>query len=281
MEECMSHEEAVRNFYDSAAHCYESIMGHTWHHGDPSAEAKGLSVLESCQLLEQEIVKLAQLAPGKRALDFGSGVGGPTTYMAKVSGAAFVGVSNNALLTERASALAAKLAVPEASFLTIADEDYKQFPQFAEASLDAVTFYESVCHLPDKAAFFKAAFRLLKPGGRLVGIDWLQRPFGENVTEEQIMKYMAPVNDLICIPWHGTVESYKALIEQAGFTVTIAPDMFQGQECWGSTPDAERPQWQGYEGPDEERFRKGKEALDAARGAGVFTVGMFAATKPA
>ncbi|MEI9942050.1 MAG: methyltransferase domain-containing protein [Pseudomonadota bacterium] len=276
----MSHEEAVRTFYDSAAHCYESIMGHTWHHGDPSAEAKGLSVLESCQLLEQEIVKLAQLTPGKRALDFGSGVGGPTTYMAKVSGAAFTGVSNNALLTQRASALASELAVPQATFLTIADEDYKQFPQFPEASLDAVTFYESVCHLPDKAAFFKAAYRILKPGGRLVGIDWLQRPFGENVSEAQIMKFMTPVNELICIPWHGTVESYEALIEQAGFTVTISRDMFEGQECWGSTPDTERPQWLGYEGPDEERFRKGKEALDAARGAGVFTVGMFAATKP-
>ena len=276
----MSHEEAVRAFYDSAAHCYESIMGHTWHHGDPSAEAEGRSALECCQLLEGEVVKLAQLGPGKRALDFGSGVGGPTTFMAQVSGAAIVGVSNNALLSQRASALAEKLSVPQATFLTIEDEDYKQFPQFPEASLDAVTFYESVCHLPDKASFFKAAYRILKPGGRLVGIDWLQRPFGTNVTEEQIMRFMQPVNDLICIPWHGTLESYKALIEQAGFTVEIARDMFEGKECWGSTPDSERSQWLGYEGPDEARFRKGKEALDAARGAGVFTVGMFAATKP-
>jgi tocopherol O-methyltransferase len=254
-------------------------MGHTWHHGDPAAEAKGQSVLESCQLLEEEVVKLAHLAPGKRALDFGSGVGGPTTYMAKVSGASFVGVSNNALLTQKATGLAEQLGVPNASFLTIEDEDYKQFPQFPEGSLDAVTFYESVCHLPDKAAFFKAAYRVLKPGGRLVGIDWLQRPYGDNVTEAQIMKFMGPVNDLICIPWHGTVESYKSMIEDAGFTVSVSRDMFEGRECWGSTPDTERPQWLGYEGPDEERFRKGKEALDAARGAGVFTVGMFVATK--
>ncbi len=277
----MSHEEAVRTFYDSAADCYQSIMGDTWHHGDPQAEAKGMSVLESAQQLERQVVELAQLASGSRALDFGSGVGGPTVYMAKVSGASFVGVSNNASLTERASSLAKQLAVSNATFLTIADEDYKQFPQFPEASLDAVTFYESVCHLPDKAAFFKAAYRVLKPGGRLVGIDWLQRPFGDNTTEEQIMKFMGPVNDLICIPWHGTLEQYRTLIEQAGFTVTAARDLFEGQECWGSTPDTERSQWLDYEGPDRERFRKGKEALDAARGAGVFTVGLFAATKPA
>lgn len=276
----MSHEEQVRTFYDSAGRCYESIMGNTWHHGDPAAEAKGLSVLEACQLLEAEVVRLSALKPGGRALDFGSGVGGPTVYMAKISSASFVGLSNNELLSQRARSLAAELGVPAVSFLTIGDEDYKTLLPFADASFDAVTFYESVCHLPDKAAFFQSAYRILKPGARLVGIDWLQRPFREHQTEAQIMEFMRPVNDLICIPWHGTLESYKAMIEDAGFTVTLARDMFEGRECWGSTPKEERPQWLAYEGPDGERFRKGKAALDAARGAGVFTVGMFAATKP-
>jgi len=277
----MSHEEQVRTFYDSAAHCYQSIMGYTWHHGDPAAEAKGLSVLEACQLLEQEVVQLSGLTAGGRALDFGSGVGGPTCYMAKLSSAAFVGVSNNELLSQKARARAAELGLASVSFLTIGDEDYKTFLPFPDASFDAVTFYESVCHLPEKAAFFKAAYRILKPGGRLVGIDWLQRPFGGNQTEEQIMKFMQPVNDYICIPWHGTLEQYQRMMQEAGFNVTIARDMFAGQECWGSTPKEERPQWLDYSGPEGELFRKGKVALDAARAAGVFTVGMFAATKPA
>jgi tocopherol O-methyltransferase len=123
-------------------------------------------------------------------------------------------------------------------------------------------------------------FRILKPGHRLVGIDWLQRAFGENQTEERIMKFMGPVNDLICIPWHGTVAGYKQMIEEAGFQVLVAKDLFEGVKCWGSTPTQERPQWLSYEGPAAERFRQGKVALDAAREAGVFTVGMFAAVKP-
>lgn len=276
----MSHEENVRDFYDSAGHCYQSIMGYTWHHGDPDAEAKGLTVLEACQLLEREVVQLAALKPGDRALDFGSGVGGPTLYMAEISGASFVGLSNNELLSQRARARAAELRIAHASFFTIGDEDYKTLQPFADCSFDAVTFYESVCHLPDKAAFFRAAYRVLKPGGKLVGIDWLQRPFGEYRTQEQIMKFMRPVNELICIPWHGTLQEYKTMIEEVGFSTSIVKDMFAGRECWGSTPNDERPQWLGYEGPDGERFRKGKVALDAARGAGVFTVGMFVASKP-
>jgi tocopherol O-methyltransferase len=277
----MSHEQKVREFYDSAVHCYQSIMGHTWHHADPESEAKGLSLLEAAQVLEAKIVDETRLKPGGRALDFGSGVGGPTVFMAKISSAIFVGLSNNEGLSQRARELAVKLEVADkVNFLTIGDDDYKSLLAFADNSFDAVTFYESVCHLPDKAAFFRAAYRVLKPGGRLVGIDWLQRPFGDNQTEEQIMKFMQPVNEYICIPWHGTLESYQEMIGQAGFQVNSANDLFKGVKCWGSTPKEEAPQWLEYEGPEGQLFRKGKAALDGARDAGVFTVGMFVATKP-
>jgi tocopherol O-methyltransferase len=277
----MNHETKVREFYDSASHCYESIMGDTWHHADPEAEARGLSIIEASQLLEQQLVTESKLRPGGRALDFGSGVGGPTLYMAKVSSARFVGIANNESLNQNARARAQALGLDDTvKFITIGDTDYKNMP-FADGSFDALFFYESVCHLPDKAAFFREAFRMLKPGCRLAGIDWLQRPFGENQTEEQIMKFMGPVNEYICIPWHGTLESYKGMITDAGFKVQIARDMFEAKKCWGSTPPEQRSQWLEYDGPSRELFRKGKEALDAARGAGVFTVGMFVATKPA
>ena len=277
----MGHESKVRDYYDDAVHCYESIMGHTWHHGDPDAEARGASCLEAAQVLEDKVVAAAGLRPNEHAIDFGSGVGGPTLYMTKVSGAFFVGLSNNEELNQRARKRAESQGLADrAMFLTTGDNDYKTLLAFADASMDAVIFYESVCHLPDKAAFFKAAYRVLKPGRKLVGVDWLQRPFGENQTNEQIMKFMQPVNEAICIPWHGTLGSYRDMMTDAGFKVEMARDLFEGVKCWGSTPDAERPQWLNYEGPDAERFRQGKVALDAARDAGVFTVGMLVAVKP-
>lgn len=275
----MTHERAVREFYDSAVHCYQSIMGDTWHHGDPEAEARGASVLEAAQALEDKVLAEAQLAPGALAIDFGSGVGGPTVYMAQRSGATFVGLSNNEGLSQRARALAEAAGIADrAMFVTTGDDDYRRLLGFR--GVDAVIFYESVVHLPDKAAFFRAAHRVLAPGGRLVGVDWLQRPFGAHTTDEQILGFMQPVNELICIPHHGTLTSYREMIEAAGFRVTLARDLFEGVKCWGSTPDAERPQWLGYDGPAGERFRRGKVALDAARDAGVFTVGMFVAVKP-
>src|SRR5687768_3435310 len=98
----MAHESKVREFYDSATHCYETIMGDTWHHADPEAEAAGMSVLEACQVLEQKMVSLSELKPGERAVDFGTGVGGPTIYMAKISSASFVGIANNELCNQKA-----------------------------------------------------------------------------------------------------------------------------------------------------------------------------------
>jgi len=276
----MQHETKVREFYDSATHCYETIMGDTWHHADPEAEARGLSILEASQLLERTLVDESKLGANGRALDFGTGVGGPTVYMAKVSGARFVGITNNELCNQKARVRAAEAGLSgRVTFVTVGDTDYKNLP-FADASFDAVFFYESVCHLPDKQAFFDEAFRMLKPGARIAGIDWLQRPFGAHVTEEQILAFMGPVNEAICIPWHGTLEGYRSMLASAGFEVSVARDMFEGRQCWGSTPPEQRSEWLEYDGPNRETFRKGKQALDAARAAGVFTVGMFVALKP-
>jgi len=276
----MGHESKVREYYDDAVHCYEGIMGHTWHHGDPEAEARGASVLEAAQALEDKVVAASGLRPNDRAIDFGSGVGGPTLYMTKASSAFFIGLTNNEGLNQRARKRAEMEGLADRTmFITTGDNDYKTMLVFADGSIDAVIFYESVCHLPDKAAFFKSAYRVLKPGGKLVGVDWLQRPFGDNQTPEQIMKFMQPVNEAICIPWHGTLASYRDMMVDAGFKMEMSRDLFEGVKCWGSTPDEERPQWLNYDGPAAETFRQGKVALDAARDSGVFTVGMFVGAK--
>ncbi|MDC3959957.1 methyltransferase domain-containing protein [Polyangium jinanense] len=276
----MTYEAKVREFYDTALHCYEQFMGDRWHHGDPEAEASGVSPRRACEILEEQIVSLVGLEEGRWALDFGSGIGGPTLHMAKVSSASFVGITNNERLNQRARDKAAELGLAaKARFITVGDTDYKNLP-FPDNTFDAATFYESVCHIPDKPALFRELCRILKPGGRLGGMDWLQRPFGDHQTEEQIMQFMRPLNDSTAIPGHGTVESYKKMMEAAGLEVTMARDMYEGVKSRGSATPAEQAQWLHYEGPEGEMFQKGKKALDDARSAGVFTVGMFAAVKP-
>lgn len=285
MTETRSHETLVRHFYDAdgegAGLAYEALMGTIWHHGDPEAEAAGMSPHDAAVELEKKLLAGSGIKPGDRVLDFGSGPGGATVTMAGLTGAHFVGVSNSDSLNQRAREVAADAGSELATFVTIGDLDYQTLPAWPDNSFDAVTFFESVCHLPDKQAFFAAAFRLLKPGGRLIGLDWLQRPFGDHRTPEQIARFIGPVCEHIRLAGLGTVDSYPEQMRAVGFEVTDAADLFPGVPCWGSTPPEDREQWLTYDGPSGELFQDGKRALDAARGAGVFTVGWFAATRPA
>jgi len=69
------------------------------------------------------------------------------------------------------------------------------------------------------------------------------------------------------------------MIEDAGFGVSVSCDMFEGAKCWAARRTISVRSGFEYEGPERDLFRRGKQALDAARGAGVFTVGMFVAAK--
>jgi tocopherol O-methyltransferase len=273
-------EHRVQEFYDSALPCYEKIMGDRWHHADPDALAVGLPRLRGCEILEERIAALCGLTPACHALDFGSGIGGPTLHMARTTGATFVGVSNNERLNQVARASAARAGLAgRVTFHTLDDLGYKQLP-FPDGAFQAVTFFESVCHLPDKPAVFSELARVLAPGGRLGGMDWIQRPFGAHRTEAQIAAIMQPVNDAIAIPAHGSVASYRTHLEAAGLRVAISRDLYDGVLCWSTVQDDETPAWTSYEGPEQQMFRRGEEALANARRAGVFSIAMWVAAKP-
>lgn len=279
MNQTTGHEAQVRAYYDPAGVGFESIMGDSWHFGDPDAWDLGLPARECQKAAQDKVIALAGLGPGDHAVDFGSGIGGPTRYMAKTSGAAIVGLTNNEKLNQRGRELTVHSGLAgQVSFWTMGDEDYKTLGGFSDDSLDAITFYESVCHLPDKAAFFTAALRVLKPGGRVAGMDWLRRPFGAHRAEEHIMCLIGPVQEHFRIPWLGTVAVYRWLMESAGFEVLTAEDMWPGRECQVSR--SQHPHWLNYDGPEADSFRLGTQALDRARAEGVFTIGMFAARKP-
>ncbi|SMD21411.1 SAM-dependent methyltransferase [Lentzea albidocapillata] len=274
-------EQQVREYYDHAGPAYHALMGQFWHHGDLEAERAGLSPEEAAKALARKQIDAAGLRPGGTGLDFGSGVGGTAVYTASVSGANVVGISNNEWLSAQARAYAAEQGMSErAAFLTVGDEDYKTLVAWPAGSLDMVSFYESVCHLPEKAAFFTAAFRVLKPGACLVGVDWIRRPFGEHLTEEQIAPFIGPVEQVISIPRLGTLDEYREMMSAAGFVVEAAEDLYPDVECWGSTPPDDGQGWGEYAGEQNTVIHDGKRVLDAARAAGVFSVARWVARKP-
>ena len=276
-----AHEARVRQYYhESGGPAYWELMDNFWHHGPYALHLAGASPIEAAQRQEEFLIDQAEVSAGDLVLDFGSGPGGATIHMAKHKGLRMVGVSNDEGLSAHARNLAAQENVTDqVSFVTIGDLDYLHMP-WPDGSFDAVTFYESPCHLTRKSQFFQEMYRMVKPGGRMVGMDWIQRPSPilPSQTPEEMQALVDPVCEHICLASLETVDSYTQWMRDAGFTVELAEDMYPGVACWGSTPDADRERWETH--PDL-RIRAGKRALDDLRRSGNFSVAQWVVVKPA
>lgn len=278
-----SHEETVRHFYDDAgegaARAYDQLMGRMWFHGDRIVEEQTGSPHEARLALLRWMADQATLTRGAVALEFGPGTGGAATELAAMTGAVIIGCGNVESTNNRARQLAAERGLSDrAVFVTVGDRDYQHLAAWPTASLDALVFMESVCHLPNQPAFFDAAFRVLRAGGRLVGLDWIQRPFGIYRTPEQIAEIIDPVVHHFRLAGLGTPDSYAQMMRDAGFTVELAADEYPDQHCYGSTEPVET--WRDYQGPSTDLHSSSKTALDRARAAGVFSVARWVATRP-
>ena len=296
----------VRRFYDDSVNEGEAITeayvrlmvddvdprnpfsGHMWFHGDPATEqASGGDLYAAKREMLRKIAKAANLGEGMQLVEFGAGVGGAAVWLAEHTGATITGVSNSDSLSQRARALAARrvqsghLAPGLTPFHTIGDEDYKTLSAWGDASVDAFLAMESPCHLPpeDLPDLFASAARIVKPGGKLVVQDWLQRPWGLAEYERSPMEIDALVLDVsqtYRLAQLGDLDHYSALIAAAGFKVETAEDIFLFQP-YSSAEPPER--WQNYDGPAHELAKAQWAAMNAARSAGVFTVGLITATR--
>lgn len=111
---------------------------------------------------------------GKRVLDLGSGVGGGTITLARDHGARVLGLEVDPAYVEYSRGLAVEEGLSDqVEFRCI---EPGPLP-IDDANFDH--FYTSgvVCHIEDKQSIFAEAFRVLKPGGWIMGYDWfLLRP---------------------------------------------------------------------------------------------------------
>ncbi|MEO7913020.1 MAG: methyltransferase domain-containing protein [Roseiflexaceae bacterium] len=126
----------------------------------------------------------AGIQPGARVLDAGCGVGGSSMWLAQARDARVVGITPVASQVARARGFAATSKLGDR--ITFEQADYTNTP-FPEASFDVVWALESLCHAPDKAAFYREAARLLRPGGRLVLAEYIRAARPLRAEGEQLL----------------------------------------------------------------------------------------------
>lgn len=208
--------EVVRAYYDRITAEYRAQWGDSFH----------LPLLTGLQPPDQGVLGAEQmiflegnLGPSMHILDVGCGIGGPTLNLAEMSGARVTGVNVVERQVQIARERAAERGLSDRVRFEVADAMSLPFP---DASFEAVVVFESGCYMPDKARFYRECARVLRPGGRFLGIDWMAR---EGIGHEEHAAYIEPIcrihgiADLIDL---GRLQQYLA---EAGLRIERCEDV--------------------------------------------------------
>ena len=166
---------------------------------------------ESLINMNRAMASRVNLQPGEQVFDAGCGFGGTSLWLAKEYSVHVVGHTISADEVKRADHYALKRGLQK--FVRFEQKDYL-YSGLPDASFDVVWAQESVCHAPNQQAFLTEAYRLLKPGGRLVMEDCylFNRPYSQS--EMQILQSWF---DDMLIPSLPSCDRFVAWAKNTGF----------------------------------------------------------------
>jgi cyclopropane fatty-acyl-phospholipid synthase-like methyltransferase len=127
---------------------------------------------ESLLAMNRFMASSVGVGHGDRVLDAGCGVGGTAMWLAQEIGARVVGITPVPDQVDRARRYAAERVLGDRVHFEVGDYRATGLP---DGTFDVVWAQESLCHVADKDRFFAEAWRVLRPGGRLVVAEYLRR----------------------------------------------------------------------------------------------------------
>lgn len=204
--------DAVASHYDELDPIYRQIWGEHVHHGLWRSGRE--SVVEAVEALSDEVAARLGL-PGDRSVrlvDIGCGYGGTACRFATRHDTEVIGYT----LSQAQAAQA-----PATQGVTIRVGDWLQ-NDLPDAAFDGAYAIESTEHMADKEGFFAQAYRILRPGGRLVVCAWLA---AEDAGPLAVRHLLEPICREGRLASMGTRTDYQAMARQAGFTLRSYEDV--------------------------------------------------------
>jgi tocopherol O-methyltransferase len=204
----------VAEHYDELDSFYREIWGEHVHHGlwRTGRERPEEAVVR----LVERVAERAGIVADARVCDVGAGYGATARLLTRRYRAEVT-----ALTISAAQYAYARRVEPGAASPTYLLRDWMA-NGLADESFDAVIAIESTEHMADKAAAFAEAFRVLRPGGRLVVCAWLAREAPHNWEVRHLLEPICREGRLAGL---GTAAEYSALLRRAGFALSAAEDL--------------------------------------------------------
>jgi tocopherol O-methyltransferase len=186
------------------------VWGEHVHHGLWTSGSE--SPEEAAVALARYVADAAGLSAGASVVDVGCGYGAVARLLAREREASVVG------LTLSAAQAAAAPAVAGVSLLV---RDWLA-NGLDGAAFDAAIAIESLSHMPDKPRAFAELGRVVRPGGRVVIVDWLTRESPGPVETRLLLR---PICEEGHLPSMHSMGEYAALLRASGFAVDRAEDL--------------------------------------------------------
>ncbi|MFQ5447973.1 MAG: methyltransferase domain-containing protein [Saprospiraceae bacterium] len=170
-------------------------------------------------LMNKKLTEYARITKTDEVLDAGCGVGGSSIYLAKNTGCRVQGIT----LSEKQVQSCLKNAKTHGvEHLTRFDRQNYLSTPFEDQSFDVVWGVESVCYAFDKRDFLREAYRLLRPGGRLVVADFFSVPLQPGTPEEALMDKWT---NTWAIKSYAVTEEFRQQAVEEGFQNVVAKDI--------------------------------------------------------
>jgi SAM-dependent methyltransferase len=166
------------------------------------------------RLATEELAAMLAPRPGELLLDVGSGLGGPSRYLAGVCGCRVSGVDLTAEFVETATELTRRVGL--AGQVEFRQGSALALP-FADKSFDLAWSQNVVMNIQDRPRLYAELHRVLKSGGRLAIQDITLGPAGDP-------HYPVPWANEPSISFLRTPAETRALLEAASFTVIAWED---------------------------------------------------------
>lgn len=171
----------------------------------PETKSFGEALLNTQRLMAE----VGGIQPTDHVLDAGCGVGGSSVWLAQEKGCRVLGIT----LSQKQVGLASHLAKVQEQTEKV-EFERRDFCDtgLPSTSFDVVWAIESACHANQKADFIGEAFRLLKPGGRLLICDFL-KAHDASPSHEAYPKWL----DAWAVPGLWTGDQWAEKAKQVGF----------------------------------------------------------------
>jgi sterol 24-C-methyltransferase len=208
--------------FDALSDLYYTYWGEFFHLAlfEPGDDRADLAA--AYQRTHERYLEAIDGAAARRILDVACGGGALSAWLADHTEAEVVGVDLSSSQLRHARRWLADGRRPNLRFV---QHDVMHLDEFAEQPFDAALCLDAACYLPDRAAALQGIATRLRPGGRLLLVDWCRV---ERATPMQRELILEPLCRYWAIAELATVASYSRSFAAAGLRIRRVDDLSDG-----------------------------------------------------